>query len=139
MAQVAGGVRCGAASIHAVESISGGPASSRRRDRQRTSEAQRDEAGASTAVWQLLVGVRAMAAVADGSVLGGEVTGGTGKRRLGAGAGTAGREPADRSGQRVSLAPAVVRSKRDGHLAGARFCGSGKRPAVPVPGSSVGT
>ena len=39
---------------------------------------------------------------ATGSVLGGEVAAGTGKRSLGAGAGTVGGESADRSGQRVS-------------------------------------
>ena len=43
--------------IHAAESASGGPAGSRRRCGQRGSEAQRDKAGASATVWQLLVGI----------------------------------------------------------------------------------
>src|SRR6266853_147481 len=83
--------------------------------------------------------MRAVAAVTTGPVLGGEVAEGTGKHSLGAGAGTFGGEPVDRSRQRVSGAPAVVRSKRDGRLVGAGFCDSRKRPAVPVPGSSIGT
>src|SRR5437867_2985502 len=83
--------------------------------------------------------MRVVAPVAVGPVLGGEVAGGTRKRRLGSGAGTVGGESADRSGQRVSSTPAVVRSKRDGRLAGTGFSNSGKRPAVPLPGSRVAT
>src|SRR5260370_41404189 len=89
MAKDAGRVRGTAGPVYAAEFISRGPAGSRRRDRQRASEARRDEAGAGAALWQLLVGARAMAAVATGAVLGGEVTGGTGKRSLGPGGGTA--------------------------------------------------
>src|SRR5256885_219766 len=55
--------------------------------------------------------------------------------RSAAGAGAAGGESADRSGQRVSSAPAVVRSQRHGCFAGAGLCGSGERSAVPVSGS----
>src|SRR5450432_4879544 len=83
--------------------------------------------------------MRAVAAVATGSILEGEAAGGSRTRHLGAGAGTVGGESADRSGQRVSGAPAVVRSKRDGRIVGTGFSSSGKRPAVPVPGSSVAT
>src|SRR5207253_5799189 len=39
------------------------------------------------------------------------------------------------SGQRVSSAPAVVRSQRHGRFAGAGFCGCGERSAVPMSGS----
>src|SRR5439155_2767604 len=138
MAQNAGGVRREAAAIHSAESVSGGPAGSRRRHRQRAGEAQRDEAGASAAVWQLLAGMRAMAAVATGSVLVGEAAARTGRRSLAAGAGAAGGESIDRSGQRVSSAPAVVRSQRHGRFAGAGFCGCGERSAVPVSGSGAG-
>ncbi len=63
----------------AAESVSGRPAGSRRRDGQRAGEAQRDEAGAGAAVWQLLVGMRAVAAVATGSVLVGEAAARDGK------------------------------------------------------------
>src|SRR5947207_1076684 len=69
------------------------------------------------AVWQLLARVRVMAAVGIGSVLGAEVVTGPGRCELGAGIATAGSEPFDRPGQRVSCAPAVVRSKRDGRTA----------------------
>src|SRR5580692_7975440 len=72
-----------------------------RRDRQRAGEAQRDEAGAGAALWQLLAGMRTVAAVATGSVLVGETAAGTRRRRVAAGAGTIGGEPADRAGQRV--------------------------------------
>src|ERR1039457_1783361 len=44
LAQDAGGVRRGAEPVYGAESVSGRPAGSRRRDRQRASEAQRDEA-----------------------------------------------------------------------------------------------
>jgi hypothetical protein len=47
------------------------------------------------AVWQLLAGMRTMAAVATGSVLVGETAAGAGERNLAAGAGIAGSEPAD--------------------------------------------
>src|SRR5207249_4758079 len=53
-------------------------------------------------------------------------------------AGGAGGESVDRSGQRVSSAPAVVRSQRHGRFAGAGFCGGGERSAVPVSGSGAG-
>ena len=129
-----------AAAIHTAESVSGGPAGSRRRDRQRAGEAQRDEAGAGAAVWQLLVGMRAVAAIATGSVLVGETAARGGKsvawpqvlellvvNRL--------IDP----GSEFRVAPAVVRSERDGRVAGAGFCGGGKGPAVPLSGSGAGT
>ena len=61
------------------------------------------------------------------------------RRSLTTGAGAAGGESVDRSGQRVSAAPAVVRSQRHGRFAGAGLCGCGERPAVPVSGSGAGT
>src|SRR5215210_3647352 len=54
------------------------------------------------------------------------------------GAGTAGGEPADRSGLGVSRAPALVRSERDGRFAGRGFSGGGEGPAVSVSGSAAG-
>src|SRR5258708_33254213 len=121
-----------------AESVSGRPSGSRRRDRQRAGEAQRDEAGAGAAIWQLLVGMRTVAAVATGSVLVGEIATGAGRRDVAAGAGTAGGESSDRAGQRVSGASSLVRSQRHGRLVGAGFCDSGKGPVVPLSGSGVG-
>ena len=66
-------------------------------NRQRTGKAQRDETGASPAVWQLLAGMRTVAAIATGSLLVGEAAARAGKRGVAAGAGTIGGEPADRS------------------------------------------
>src|SRR6266446_7925241 len=126
-------------SIHAAESVSGRPAGSCRCGGQRASEAQRDEAGASATVWQLLVGMRVVAAVATGSFLVREAAAGAGKRRLASGARAVGGEPADRSWQRVPCAPAVVRSERDGRFAGAGFWSGGKRSVVPVSGSGAGS
>ena len=118
----------------ATESVSRRPAGPAER-RHGASEAQRDEVAASAAVRQLLVGMRAVAAVGIGSVLGTEAPRRDGKAWLGQGAGIAGGESVDRSGQRVPGAPAVVRSERHGRVAGGGFCGGGKGPAVPVPGS----
>jgi hypothetical protein len=58
-----------------------------------------------------------VAAVGTGSVLVGEAAAGAGKRGMAAGAGTVGGESADRSGQRVSVASAVVRPERHGCVA----------------------
>ena len=62
-----------------------------------------------------------------------------GRRSVAAGAGTVGGESADGAGQRVSAAPSLVRSQRQGCLVGGGFCGGGKRPPVPVSGSGAGT
>jgi hypothetical protein len=105
--------------------------------RQRASEAQRDEAGAGAAVGQLLVGGASYGGSCSWIGSGKSSCRRDGQASLGAGGGIASGEPTDGSGQRVSLAPAVVRSKRDGHFVGARSCGRGKGPAVPLSGSSV--
>src|SRR5258708_38172319 len=108
-----------------TEPVSGGPPGSRRRDRQRAGEAERDEAGAGAAIWQLLVGMRTVAAVATGSVLVGEIATGAGRRGVAAGAGTAGGESADRAGQRVLGASSLGRSQRHGRVVGAGFLACG--------------
>src|SRR5438874_436625 len=82
--------------------------------------------------------MRTLAAVGTGSVLVGEVAARTGSGSLAAGPGIAGGESAHRSGQRVSAAPAVVRSERHGRFAGRGLCGGGEGPAVPVSGSGAG-
>src|SRR5215472_15255009 len=118
--------------MHHAELVPGGPAGSGGSRGQRTGQTQRDEATARAAVWQLLVGMRVVAAVGAGSILGGEAGAWTGRSELGAGAATAGGESADRSGQRVPCAPAVVRPECYGRAVGGGLRGGGKRPPVPL-------
>src|SRR5882724_12473904 len=82
--------------------------------------------------------MRVVAPVGTGSFLGTEIAKRPGKRSLGAGAAVVGSEPVDRSRQRISSAPAVVRSKRNGCITGSGFRGGGKGPSLPVSGSSAG-
>ena len=135
LAQDAGGVRRAAARLHHAEPVSRRPAGSGGSRGQRTGQAQRDEAAARAALWQLLVGRRAVAAVGAGSIGGAEAGAGTGRSELGAGAGTTGGQSADRSGQRVSSAPAMVRSKCHGRAAGGWTSRWPKRIACTAAGT----
>jgi hypothetical protein len=65
---------------------------------------------------QLLAGMRAVAAVGAGSILGTQAGARTRRSELGAGAGVAGGQSAHRAGQRVSLASAMFRRERHGVL-----------------------
>ena len=90
------------------------------------------------AVRQLLVGVRAVAAAGTGRVLAAAIARRPRSGELGEGAAAAGGEPADRSGQRVSRASAMVRGQRHGRVAGRGFRGGGEGPAVSLSGPGAG-
>src|ERR1019366_307454 len=97
-----------------------------------------DAVAAGAAVRQLLVGLRVVAATGTGPGLGAGTTAWPRRRRLVASSGIAGGEPADRSRQRVPRASPMVRSKRDGCIAGGRLRGGGEGPAVPLSGPHPG-
>src|SRR5262249_278257 len=134
LAQDAGGIRRAGATLPDTEPVCGGSACTSGSDRQPPGETQPDAVTPRAALWELLAGMRVVAAVGTGSVLGAETGAGTGRGQLGTGAAVVGGEPADRSGQRVPAAPPVVRSERDGCVAGSGFRGGGKGSAVSLPG-----
>ena len=74
----------------------------------RAGEVEGDGVAAAAGVWQLLAGVRAVAAVGVERVLGRAAGQGAGGSAVGEGAGVAGGEPAGGAGQRVPFAPARV-------------------------------
>src|SRR5258708_5269982 len=140
MARDAGGVRRASATVHHAEPVSRRSGDPGGGERQYPSQTERDGVAPATGLRQLLAGGCAMAATAAGGVLGGEVVGGGEARNgaLGKSAAVVGGQSLDRSGQRVSGTPAVVRSKWDGGVVGGSLCGGGKRSTLSLLGSHCG-
>src|SRR5712691_2543076 len=135
MAPDAGGVRRASAAVHHAEPVSRRSGDPGGGERQYPSQTERDGVAPATGLRQLLAGVCAMAATAAGEVVGGgEARNGA----LGKSAAVVGGQSLDRSGQRVSGTPAVVRSKCDGGVVGGRLCGGGKRSTLSLLGSHCG-
>src|SRR5229473_344735 len=140
MAPDAGGVRRASAAVHHAEPVSRRSGDPGGGERQYPSQTERDGVAPATGLRQLLAGVCAVAATAAGGGLGREVGRGceAGNGALGEGAAVVGGQSLDRSGQRVSGAPAVVRSKCDGGVVGGGLCGGGKRSTLSLLGSHCG-
>src|SRR5260370_3799190 len=117
----------------------GGGGVSRRCRRQPASERERARAAAGSGLWQLLVGMRVVAATGLARVLG-HSPGGIARRGcLGKSVATFGGESTAGSRQRVSGASPVVSEHRHGCTAGNGFCRGRERSLVSLSGSSAGT
>src|SRR5262249_56786755 len=88
---------------------------------------------------RVLAGVPAVRATRSQSVVGGSFAGFAGRDVLAAHPADAGLLSADRSGQRVAIAPAVVRAERDGGSTRRGRRAGGEERALPLPRQAAGT